>query len=117
VTEDTEPMVVRFGDGQGALQFSLVTRPFPDAAAEWDRDAISVEILGEKGGMRCAFATTMWSHELALLERLLERLSDQSTAADISFRCREGVVELDLKLDNLGHLACEVRLNPSAQLG
>lgn len=65
---------IRLAAASHSVQIALQGRPYPASADPWDRDAIHATVLVHAGTFRGALSTTVWSHELRALGRLLADL-------------------------------------------
>ena len=107
---------IRQGTAGNSIELVLESRPFPDAELDWDRDAIDAVVNVEAGAFRGNFTTTVWSHELTCLRRLLEELGNRvGRDADAVFRIRESTIRMTFELEKTGHLCVviEASENPA----
>ncbi len=104
---------VRFEAHGNFIEFHQINRPFPDAEANWDRDAIDAIVTVSAGPFGGEFKTTLWSHELIFLLKLLRSLDKNiGQEAEETFKFREGTVQLTFSTTKKGNVqifceACE----------
>lgn len=104
-----EVPTIRLEAASRHIRILLHHRPYPTAAQPWDRDAISATVQVQAGAFHGALATTVWSHELLNLGRLLLDLYEHvGTPRHEEFRLLEVALRLTLDLSRIGHLQVHV---------
>jgi hypothetical protein len=103
------------GDAYRSLRLAVRGQPFPNAALDWDRDALDVTVDVDTGTFRGSFQTLVWAHELSNLRSLLHSLLDQ-LGQDLmaEFEFREVAIETRFEVRRGGAFIVQVALRPSA---
>lgn len=95
-------MVVNFGKGQNRIVFKVIGYEFDTAANRYDKNWLKVEIggCGEQAGKQVQSAALL-TWELQKLRIFISAGIDGESLdfmePDLEFRCREGVIFVDLR--------------------
>lgn len=99
-------------DGFRWLRVVVRRQLFPNAEADWDRDALEAAVEVESGNFRGNFGTTLYGHELANLRALLQTFLDQlGQHLKTSFALIERGVEFEFELFRRGAVGAQVTLH------
>ena len=110
----TDPPTIHLGVSGRAASIVLLSRSLPEAADDWSRDAIEARIAVEADPFRGEFPTTLWSHELVVLQRLMAELYARvGNPEHAVFALREYTLRLEFILTAAGSLVVNVQVRPA----
>jgi hypothetical protein len=109
----------RLGTSSDGLTLRIRGRPYAGASQDpWDQDALTVEVEAHATPFRGLFKTTLWIREFRKLRDDLARLSQTLSPSDnVAFDPLEHAVQLDFRIDQLGHVLVHVLLRPEDATG
>lgn len=104
-----EVPTIRLGAANRRVYIVLHHRPYPTATEPWDRDAIRATVRVHAGVFHGVLVTTVWSHELSHLGRLLLDVYEHVGAPrHEEFHLLDVALRLTLDLNRTGQLQVNV---------